>query len=325
MYNRDMSTERAPRIDHEPARQFALTFISQWHSYPLQLPDGSYVRIKQPLTPHLIDQHLRGEITLGAYALDEGSQASWIALDADDNEMQRRLATAYSRLAGSGIPAYLELSRRGGHLWLFIEQVSGATARQFGRGIIRTFNLDGIELYPKQDVLKTGPGSLVRLPFGIHRLTGKRYHFITPDRQPLAPTIRQQLAILAQPKRVSPTTFAEYVAHGPATGQRPQPDIPSLPSSNIVGETVSERLKARITVKAFVSQYVDLNAQNRGYCPFHDDSRMSFGVNDDKNFWHCFAGCGGGSIIDFWQRWRELHGQDDSFAATVKDLAAILL
>ena len=69
-----------------------------------------------PSLPRLIDQHLRGEITFSAYALDEHSQGHWIALDADDNEMQRLLATAYSILTRSGIPAYLELSRPGGHL-----------------------------------------------------------------------------------------------------------------------------------------------------------------------------------------------------------------
>ena len=89
--------------------------------------------------------------------------------------------------------------------------------------------------------------------------------------------------------------------------------------------SVSERVKQRISVLDFVSQYVDLNAQGKGYCPFHDDARMSFGVHQQENFWHCFAGCGGGSIIDFWMKWRQLHGQDDSFTETVSDLARMLL
>ncbi len=33
--------------------------------------------------------------------------------------------------------------------------------------------------------------------------------------------------------------------------------------------------------------------------------RPSFGVNDTGNYWHCFAGCGGGTVIDLWIKWRE--------------------
>lgn len=33
-------------------------------------------------------------------------------------------------------------------------------------------------------------------------------------------------------------------------------------------------------------------------CPFHEDGSPSFGVNVDEQVWHCYAGCGGGSVID---------------------------
>jgi DNA primase len=69
---------------------------------------------------------------------------------------------------------------------------------------------------------------------------------------------------------------------------------------------------------------VQLDARNTGFCPFHDDQVRSFGVNDSGNFWHCFAGCGGGSVIDFWMKWRTKHGQDGSFTETVRDLRIML-
>lgn len=323
-----MRSEREPQLAHEITRRFALTFVNQRHVHPVQLSDGSYVTIKSPLRPSHIERHLRGDITLGAYALDAHSRASWLVLDADTSELHERLLDAYRLLHGVSIPAYLELSRRGSHLWLFFDKQPGRVARQVGRGLIARFNLKGIELYPKQDTLKTGPGSLVRLPFGIHQLTGKRYHFVKPDGSPLAPSIREQLALLGQPGHVPPEALAALAEEGQrqdavrraVTETRPF-DVAPLPLQG----TVSERIKRRISVKSFVGQYVDLNAQNRGYCPFHDDSRMSFGVNEQENFWHCFAGCGGGSVIDFWSRWRNLYGQDGSFTATVKDLASMLL
>jgi DNA primase len=61
-----------------------------------------------------------------------------------------------------------------------------------------------------------------------------------------------------------------------------------------------------------------------GCYPFHEDQRPSFGVNSQDNYWHCFAGCGGGSSIDFWSKMREKKGLDPSFCATITDLAEML-
>jgi DNA primase len=73
-----------------------------------------------------------------------------------------------------------------------------------------------------------------------------------------------------------------------------------------------------------VSRYIELDERGRGYCSFHEDQHQSFGVHRERNFWHCYAGCGGGSIIDFWQKWREKQGQDPSFKATLAELAKLL-
>jgi DNA primase len=57
-----------------------------------------------------------------------------------------------------------------------------------------------------------------------------------------------------------------------------------------------------------------------GLCPFHDDRYPSFGVNKEGSLWHCFAGCGGGSVIDFYMR---LRGCD--FTEAVTELAEMVL
>jgi DNA primase len=72
-----------------------------------------------------------------------------------------------------------------------------------------------------------------------------------------------------------------------------------------------------------VSSYVDLKPTGSGAtgrCPFHDDEHPSFGVNEDGNYWHCFSGCGGGSLIDFWIKW-----QGCEFTMAVTELAEMLL
>ena len=157
-----------------------------------------------------------------------------------------------------------------------------------------------LELFPKQDELAGGPGSLIRMPFGVHRLTGRRYAFYTPDGTPLAPTIREQICQLAAPGVVPEIAFESYRAFAPelvVTATEP-------PAADT--ETVSGRIKASMTVLELVSQYVDLKPTASGavgLCPFHDDHHPSLGVNDEGNYWHCFAGCGGGSVIDFWMQW----------------------
>ena len=88
-------------------------------------------------------------------------------------------------------------------------------------------------------------------------------------------------------------------------------------------DTVSEKVKAAVTVLDFVNQYVELKPTASGAigrCPFHDDHNPSFGINCEGDYWHCFAGCGGGSIIDFWTRMK-----DCDFTTAVTELAEMLL
>ncbi len=304
--------------------RFSKTFIQRKDCYPLQLSTGRYICVKKQLTTtHIID-HIRSKHTLGAYALDTNSVARWLCLDADHDDDWLQLLQLAKVLHKDNIPVYLETSRRGGHLWLFTPPLSGTDIRRFGKTLLKQHGLPTrIELYPKQDQLKTGPGSLVRLPLGVHRKTGKRYPFIQLNGTLLAPTIREQVVVLSQPRRV-PRPFIDHILAQFAETQPPPPSLQLTEVSPIDGKHLSERIKAVISVRDFVSRYVELNERNVGNCPFHDDQNPSFGVNDRENYWACWASCGGGSIIDFWSRWREKQGQDGSFTATITDLARIL-
>ena len=193
-----------------PALVLARRFVQRWDLHARQLDDGSYVCVHERLNVgHLFD-HLRGEITLGSYLLDQESQARFLVLDADDEHVWERLSHLARELADEDVPAYLERSRRGGHLWLFLtEAVSGQEARSFGQGLLAAHWVEGVELFPRQDELADGPGSLIRMPFGVHRLTGLRYAFYTPEGPPLAPTIREQIHALGMPETVPSTNYAK--------------------------------------------------------------------------------------------------------------------
>ena len=171
-------------------------------------------------------------------------------------------------LEQDGVTAYLEPSRRGGHLWLFFSPLPGATARQFGQRLLGRYDLQGIELFPKQDVLKTGPGSLVRLPLGKHRLTGQRYYFVTPDGEPIAPSVREQVRIMSAPQIVPPA----YIRHvsterSPIDLSQVKPLFPEA-SHEPAGATLSERLKNSISVYDFVRRYVELDQKCNRLLPF---------------------------------------------------------
>jgi hypothetical protein len=239
-------------------------------------------------------------------------------LDADDERGWERLGHLARKLSHEHIPSYLEKSRRGGHLWLFLAQaVAGRDARAFGRGLLDFYRFEDVELFPKQDELAGGPGSLIRMPFGVHRVTGRRYGFYTPDGAPLAPTIREQISALAAPEVVPEVAFESYRAFAP------HPVTTALEPPEADTETASGRIKASVTVLEFVSQYVDLKPTASGaigLCPFHDDHHPSLGVNDAGNYWHCFARCGGGSVIDWWMKWKGCE-----FTTAVRELAEMLL
>lgn len=301
-------------------RAYTDTFVPRTDIYPMQIEDGSYITVKKRLDYEYVSLHLQGKPTLGAYALDAISQAQWICLDADTEQQWHQLHGLASHLTSDEIPVYLEQSRRGGHLWLFTSKIAGSLARQFAYQLLHEQDIEDIEVYPKQDELKTGPGSLVRLPLGIHRKTNKRYHFVDLQGQPLAPTIREQVALLSKPDRVPLPYIQDIVQHAPIKNEHRSP-TPHLRPTNNQDQPLSEQLKQATTVYEFVSQYVELDQRGRSHCPFHEDTHKSFGVNEEGNYWHCWAGCGGGSIIDFWMRWREKQGQDGSFIATIRDMA----
>jgi len=294
------SSERLPVPDVElsrPALVLAQRFVQRWDLYARQLDDGSYVCVHEQLNVGHLFAHLRGEITLGTYLLSQESQVRFIVLDADDAQAWERLGHLAGVLADEDVPSYLERSRRGGHLWLFLAQaIAGRDARAFGQRLLAAHQIEGVELYPKQDQLADGPGSLIRMPFGVHRLADRRYGFYTANEISLAPSIREQIYALKTPETIPEAAFEAYRSFVPP---QPAAAVTELPEE--LAGTLSECIKASVTVLEFVSQYVDLRPTASGavgLCPFHDDHHPSFGVNAEGNYWHCFAGCGGGSVID---------------------------
>jgi hypothetical protein len=268
------------------AEGLSRTLVNRWDLYSKQMKDGRYICVHNNLTIDHVVRHLQGKITLGTYLLDKENNARFAVLDADDDESFDRVKDIAKE-----IPSYLETSRRGGHLWMFFEEhISGKSARKFGLAVLNEFDLE-VEVFPKQGESK-GPGSLIRLPFGIHRKSGKRYGFIKPNGSRLG-TWREQFQML-----MSPQTIPGELMDGFGGKQKPE--------NNMIFSDRLERIRS-IPVMEFIGRYIELKETNSGavgLCPFHEDAHPSFGINKIGNYWHCFAGCGGGSVIDFWMKMR---------------------
>jgi len=140
------------------------------------------------LTPATIRRHLEGEITIGLYAINPVNQScKWVAIDADYQDALADLMKLGLCLKQDGVASALEQSNRGGHLWIFMaESLLARDCRLYvcdlalllGIPIKHGRQREGIEIFPKHDVLKPGRfGNAIRAPLGIHRGAGRRFWF----------------------------------------------------------------------------------------------------------------------------------------------------
>ena len=137
----------------------------------------------KPLTPQVLEQHLRRDNTLhvGLYPLCKGDTCFLLACDFDDADF-RTAARLYAETCREyGLDPLIEISRSGtgAHVWLFFsEPVPAALARAVGTGLLakaspKQFFTSFDRFFPSQDTLpgkRRGFGNLIALPLaGQHR------------------------------------------------------------------------------------------------------------------------------------------------------------
>lgn len=299
---------------------YARLFIGRRSDFALQQENGAYYRVGRVLTARDVRAHLDGAATLGTYVINEAGRCRAATFDADSDGGLEQLHMVQTRLAEAGIPAYLEQSRRGGHLWVFFAEPARAS-------LVRRWLLPycpaGIEFYPKQ-AEGAGYGSLIRLPFGIHRKSGKRYPFVewsAGGPGPVARTIGETLAWLNTVPRVRvpaldlqpwPEPRARH-AQDKSPSYRQHTTMPDFPP------TIRDWCAAYNPVQ-MIGSYVDLDHQGRGWCPFGEhhaggcDTHASLKVyqpDGTSNYcWYCYAWQQGGSLFDFLRHWYRLDARE---------------
>lgn len=191
---------------------------------------SGYVPVRQPLTEADLRDHLLGRRTLGIYLLTAEGRTYLGVIDADlakewrgrdlpaaqRQTLRRELAYLLARtpeLAQElGLRCLTEFSGgKGYHFWFpFAEAVEPARVRatlgRIAASLQRDLQAFRLEVFPKQDGLSgKGLGNLVKLPLGIHRVTGK------PSR--LLPSVRGDLWSQLEPlTRFTPNPAAALAA-----------------------------------------------------------------------------------------------------------------
>jgi hypothetical protein len=251
------------------------------------------------LTDETIRQHLEGKITVGLYAINPSTQrCKWVAIDADyKNSMEDLLKLQY-HLSQDRVEPALEMSKRGGHLWIFLATPLLARecriyihdlALRLGVPVKGAGLADGIEVFPKHDAIGAGEfGNAIRGPLGIHRGANRRFWFYGADY-----TLEAQIAYLNRLRKVTEGELWRFIAGK----EKPEPD--SAPPLRRILST--ERKKGNRQPEFRILEHVGpVRKVGRNYiarCPScadsgHDRSGDNLAILiEDPRFYKCWAGC----------------------------------
>ncbi len=299
-------------ITDELVVTYAPVFVSRRDDYAIQQDNGRYKRVGSALTLPALRRHLQGWHTLGTYVIDEQGFCCFAVFDSDTPDGLAVLADLQARLAGDGIPSYLEQSRRGGHVWvLFASRLSASVVRSW----LLPYCPVGVEFYPKQNE-GLRYGSLIRLPFGVHRVTGKRYPFVswseTVGAVPVASSVEMMIAWLATLEWATISDeqalmSMEYAAMNTHTSKTKNTSL-----SEQVAPARYSSIKEWCTLQdpfTLIGRYVTLDHRNMACCPFgehhsdgvdhHPSFRVYTPLTPGGNCWYCYAWGKGGNVFNF--------------------------
>ena len=174
------------------ATVYAATFAARTDVYSQWVPDLSGWRpVREPLTTEVVLAGLTGRgPSISGFMIAPGSTSHLFALDYDRDDGLELAEGLAVFMDDNGLPAYVETSRRGAHLWCILDRALPAVAiRASVRGLLQSAGQPDdphIEVRPGSDhvdaewhkhvsgaVVGDGLGHALRLPFMPHPKTGK--------------------------------------------------------------------------------------------------------------------------------------------------------
>ncbi len=167
-------------------------FVGRRDAYALQ-QRGGYAALRRPLTLELLRRHVAGSLTIAAYPLTPEGLTPVGVLDFDDRSAatRERLLWLHRWLRHYEMELLIEPSgSKGYHGWL----IAGKPVQAMKMTAVLRLALyqaeealgagPSVEVFPKQD-RAADLGNAIKLPWGIHRKTGRRTTFVDEDFRPL--------------------------------------------------------------------------------------------------------------------------------------------
>ncbi len=250
------------------------------------------------LTSETIRRHLEGEITIGLYAINPTTQrCKWVAIDADYKGAMEDLVKLQYYLSKDQVQPALEMSQRGGHLWIFLETPLLARecriyiydlAMRLGVPVKGNGLAKGIEIFPKHDEL--GPdefGNAIRGPLGIHRGASRRFWFYGAEYD-----LEKQIEYVKRLRKVTEEEIRRFIAgktlptHAAPRTQRTESAVPHSSSGRPEFRILEHLGKVRKVGRNYVTQCPS--------CAQSGDDRSGDNLAiliEDPRFYKCWAGC----------------------------------
>ena len=251
------------------------------------------------VTEQTIADHLEGKITIGLYAINPQNQrCKWVAIDADYSTAMDDLIKLQYQLTQDRVESALEMSRRGGHLWIFLAVPLLARkfrlyiydlAQKLGVPVKGSGLAEGIEVFPKHDEIQEGAfGNAIRGPLGIHRGAKRRFWFYGADY-----TLDAQLQFLRRLRKLTEEGLDRFTV-----GKDLPPSIAKVRSE---AEPVSKNAHGGNRRGFCILDYVsETRVVGRNYvarCPScalagRDRGRDNLAILvSDPRFYQCWADC----------------------------------
>ncbi len=266
----------------------------------------------EPLTPEIVEAHLQGRITVGLYLLDAEAKVYFGALDLDlgkeaiaeikgDPAAAKQMAKAMRELMDAvakaslelGLPVLFERSGyKGVHAWYFFEEAVPAwAAKEVLTSIQERVSPPPkgihLEVFPKQVTLSgKGYGNLIKLPLGVHKVTGNRSVFLDRQGIPVPDSLDHLLAIKAvqaetvlslaeklgagEKGRVVPLAARRFTKEEPA-------GIRTVPSQSRPIDRRTKEAYARILEECALIRYLVRKAREFRHLSF-DERKVILGV-----------------------------------------------
>ena len=213
------------------AAAYIAAFAGRTDVYGIYTPDGWRPR-RSPLTPSVVlDAFANGSpITFYFLAPDEMTHVAAIDFDTGNGFEQAVLMGCV--MWDDGVPAYIETSRRGAHLWSVLDgQLHALALRSAHRTYLQAAGLPAndqkIELRPGERVGTHGIGLALRAPMMPHPVTGVAGTLLDPrTQQPLGGSLAEVMQTVQRAPAATMAAAAErYRPPAP-------PPVPRYPQSS---------------------------------------------------------------------------------------------